>query len=51
VASLGRCSSRTSGVRGEVDLAVRLDHIENNWTDAQPTSLRERVTAGQAFVM
>jgi MbtH protein len=38
-------------VRGEVDLAACLDHIETNWTDAQATSLRERVAAGQAFVM
>jgi uncharacterized protein YbdZ (MbtH family) len=37
-------------VRGEVDLAACLDHIENNWTDAQPTSLRERVAPGRAFV-
>jgi uncharacterized protein YbdZ (MbtH family) len=38
-------------VRGEVDLAACLDHIENNWTDALPKSLRERVAAGPAFVM
>ena len=38
-------------VRGLVDLAACLDHIENNWTDALPKSLRERVAAGRAFVM
>jgi uncharacterized protein YbdZ (MbtH family) len=38
-------------VRGLVDLAASLDHIENNWTEALPKSLRERVAAGPAFVM
>jgi uncharacterized protein YbdZ (MbtH family) len=38
-------------MRGEVDLASCLDHIENNWTDALPKSLRERVAAGRAFAM
>ena len=38
-------------VRGLVDLAACLDHIENNWTDALPKSLRERVAAGRAFVI
>jgi uncharacterized protein YbdZ (MbtH family) len=38
-------------LRGQVDLAAWLDHIENNWTDALPKSLRERVAAGRAFAM
>jgi uncharacterized protein YbdZ (MbtH family) len=38
-------------VRGGVDVAACLDRIENNWTDALPKSLRERVAAGRAFVM
>ena len=38
-------------VHGEADLAACLDHIENNWTDAMPKSLRERVAAGRAFVL
>jgi uncharacterized protein YbdZ (MbtH family) len=36
-------------VRGEGDLAACLDHVENNWTDALPKSLRERLASGQGF--
>ena len=34
-------------VHGEADRAACLDHIEQNWTDIRPKSLRDRLAAGK----
>jgi uncharacterized protein YbdZ (MbtH family) len=34
-------------VYGEADHAVCLDHVEQNWTDIRPVSLRENSAAGR----
>ena len=34
-------------VYGEADRAACLDHIEQNWTDIRPKTLRDRLAAGQ----